>query len=510
MSDQAIETRKLGFKYGGVVYLSDSFALLKDKVLELGAHRIGGEPGTGVDIRKVIERVDPEALNALARDYPLEYLDEEETVNEQENDNSDLGYADGYEVGRETALEIVWKFRNERISLDGLIDQSYELSDSRGYGEDNGYSEDFLNGLYKGFLSRFETSAARVAALDEALLRATQGASIKLPSAQILADEDYELKKDLSPIAKLLIEVELLLRSFEKSYPATGEELRAAANELADEGDVDRFKELRDLLHNEVHGHNPGALHDLDSFLDQLHGEQRDRLEIEAAREEDKDTGSWRHEYPDSDGRPVFTGHLVEITSGPFVGRKGEVTSLGNLPRSILVKDSVNRTCAVIAEELKLLAVSKDAEPLTVGEVLEAAPFLAPVEDEERLEIEERTNRANPTLQERTEKLFSLEEGSLDDLWIGGTDVVIGAERQQSEQQERVEILLAGSRPLPEFRFHVNLDHDNRLRKLLNDVAAAVLIEGRTIVVSPPLSNDGDTPPIAGALYTWDRSWEDK
>jgi len=44
-------------------------------VLVLGAHRINGEPGTGVDIKKVIEKVDPAALIALSLDYPLIDLD---------------------------------------------------------------------------------------------------------------------------------------------------------------------------------------------------------------------------------------------------------------------------------------------------------------------------------------------------------------------------------------------------------------------------------------------------
>jgi len=75
-AERARDTRALGFKHGGAVYLSDSFTTLRDKVLELGAHRVNGEPGTGVDIKKVVVAVDPEALLALSIDYALIDLDE--------------------------------------------------------------------------------------------------------------------------------------------------------------------------------------------------------------------------------------------------------------------------------------------------------------------------------------------------------------------------------------------------------------------------------------------------
>ena len=68
-------TRKLQFTFGNAVYLSNNFTTLRNKVLELGAHRTNGEAGTGVDIKQVIGQVDPAVLIALSVDHALIDLD---------------------------------------------------------------------------------------------------------------------------------------------------------------------------------------------------------------------------------------------------------------------------------------------------------------------------------------------------------------------------------------------------------------------------------------------------
>ncbi len=56
------DLRKLGFVKDDTVYLGDSFELLKDKVLELGAHREAGVKGTGRDLREIILPITPAGL----------------------------------------------------------------------------------------------------------------------------------------------------------------------------------------------------------------------------------------------------------------------------------------------------------------------------------------------------------------------------------------------------------------------------------------------------------------
>ena len=93
-------------------YVSDSWTLLKGKVLELGAHRVDGEEGTGRDLREVIQRIDSHELaRTVAALNPIDL-----------RTHTELGYDEGIDVGREIGLEIVWSFRDETLSLNGFIE----------------------------------------------------------------------------------------------------------------------------------------------------------------------------------------------------------------------------------------------------------------------------------------------------------------------------------------------------------------------------------------------------
>jgi len=59
-----VKDRKLGFRHAHLFYTSDSFAKLRDKVLELGAHRSNNVKGTGVDVREIIVPVAGVSLHA--------------------------------------------------------------------------------------------------------------------------------------------------------------------------------------------------------------------------------------------------------------------------------------------------------------------------------------------------------------------------------------------------------------------------------------------------------------
>ena len=72
-------TQQLGFVHDDVVYVSDSFTLLRNRVLELGAHRIDNEPGTGEDIREIIRPLGQKALELISavEGYVIMYVDED-------------------------------------------------------------------------------------------------------------------------------------------------------------------------------------------------------------------------------------------------------------------------------------------------------------------------------------------------------------------------------------------------------------------------------------------------
>jgi hypothetical protein len=67
--------KTLGFAHEDTVYVSSSFETLKDKALELGAHRINGEPGTGRDLRKIIQPITADLLVAFLADFVIVDLD---------------------------------------------------------------------------------------------------------------------------------------------------------------------------------------------------------------------------------------------------------------------------------------------------------------------------------------------------------------------------------------------------------------------------------------------------
>ena len=71
-------SNKLGFVFEDTVYVSESFALLKDKCLELGAHRTG-RPPVGRDLRNVILPVTDKLLAAFMVDFNVVELPAAET-----------------------------------------------------------------------------------------------------------------------------------------------------------------------------------------------------------------------------------------------------------------------------------------------------------------------------------------------------------------------------------------------------------------------------------------------
>ncbi len=66
----------LAFVHEDTVYVSESFAFLKDRCLELGAHRRGGK---GQDLTKIILPVTPTLLEAFMADFTLVSLPQPET-----------------------------------------------------------------------------------------------------------------------------------------------------------------------------------------------------------------------------------------------------------------------------------------------------------------------------------------------------------------------------------------------------------------------------------------------
>jgi hypothetical protein len=258
----------LGFTHNEVdgaaprVYASDSFAVLKDKVLELGAHRIDGQEGTGRDLREVIQKIDTpqlaETIVALGGAVDL-------------RTHTSRGYDDGIPLGERAAIETVYRLRDESVSLDGFVDQTLDLLKERGYSYDNGYSDDVMDGLYRGTMNIVETSEGRIAALDlgynlqdaetfekEAHERFQAGwFTRRLNTVSLAPGAGYPIpivesdETAPKPVRQLIAEMDRLLNELYEDYPATAEEIAEAARELAEAGDSDGYRELLNLVQAE-------------------------------------------------------------------------------------------------------------------------------------------------------------------------------------------------------------------------------------------------------------------
>jgi hypothetical protein len=145
------------------IFVSDSWTVLKDRCLELGAHRENGVEGTGRDLREVIQPITREIAQAISDLGGAEDL----------RTHTSLGYDDGIEVGERAAIETVYWLRYESVSLNGFIDQSLDRLAERGFASKYGYSDDYCDGLYRGIVNVVEKSESRIAALDLALALAS-------------------------------------------------------------------------------------------------------------------------------------------------------------------------------------------------------------------------------------------------------------------------------------------------------------------------------------------------
>jgi hypothetical protein len=141
------------------IFVSDEWSLLKDRVLELGAHRENGVEGTGRDLKEVIQKVTPEIATVIVDLGGAEDL----------RSHTSLGYDEGIPVGERAAIETVYRLRDQSVSLNGFVDQSLDLLRDRGFSYDYGYSDDYCDGLHRGIMNIVETSEGRIAALDLAL-----------------------------------------------------------------------------------------------------------------------------------------------------------------------------------------------------------------------------------------------------------------------------------------------------------------------------------------------------
>ena len=244
-------------------YVSNDWTLLKDKCLELGAHRINNEEGSGRDLREVIQRIDS---NELARTIcALNPVDLRTHV--------ELGYDEGIDCGERFAAIVVWNRRNQSMSFTALLNESINAAHDAGYSSEYGYSPDFVDGIHRGILNKTETSEARVATLDDKLVEESDRFP-GVPASELLAGgydatkQDVAVRLTASPIQALLEEVNELIGNLAQDYPATADECAAVRSFYAEEGDVDKVRELGQLLLNESDNPSDRAtIAALDRFL---------------------------------------------------------------------------------------------------------------------------------------------------------------------------------------------------------------------------------------------------
>ena len=245
-------------------YVSNDWTLLKNKCLELGAHRIDGEEGTGRDLKDVISRIDSNDLAATIA--ALGAVDLRTHV--------ELGYDEGIEVGERFAAIVVWNRRNQTMTAIAFLNESINAALDAGYSREYGYSDDFVDGIHRGILNKTETTEARVATLDDKLVEESDRFP-GIPASELLAGGYDATRIDpASPIQALLEEVNDLITNLAVDYPATADECAAVRSFYAEEGDVDKVRELGQLLLDE--SDNPSdriSIAALDRFL--LDGQER-------------------------------------------------------------------------------------------------------------------------------------------------------------------------------------------------------------------------------------------
>jgi hypothetical protein len=239
-------------------YVSNDWTLLKDKCLELGAHRINGEEGTGRDLKLVIQRIDSHELaRTVAALNPIDL-----------RTHTELGYDEGIEIGERFAQLVIWENRNESFSLNQFLAVTLTAARNAGYTAEYGYSDDFVDGVHRGACNVTATSGTRLQALDDAL-EAESAKHPGVPAAVLLAGNEEQIRshevsyqhrqgKGLepleivdSPIQQLLDAAYRLTAELAEDFPATGAEAASVAKQLAEEGDVDGLREFTNLLQAE-------------------------------------------------------------------------------------------------------------------------------------------------------------------------------------------------------------------------------------------------------------------
>ena len=209
--------RKLAFCFEGLIYTSDSFVILKNKVLELGAHRIGNEPGTGIDVRKIIHETTP-LIETLG--FPIADLDELSIEEIEEELEKEYG-----------------KIRDP------------DAEDFVGWA-------DFEDPEYDVYTNESEELDSSVRAIED-----------PEPSTPWLEDDELGtfLEEAQHPIQGLLESNVRLIAALAVDLPATAGDISALASLLAEDGDVAGSTELNWLLREEANFPKRGLVK-LDAF----------------------------------------------------------------------------------------------------------------------------------------------------------------------------------------------------------------------------------------------------
>lgn len=442
-----IETRKLGFKYGGVVYLSDSFACLKDKVLELGAHRVSGVPGTGVDIRRIIETVDREALEALALDYPLEYIDPISDTPAEELD------------------ELTEK-------LEESVEKQAEL-----YRPEPGDLVNVVRGPHAGHTGVVGSTDLRW----EFVVVDAQGEAKTVTAKELQLVIRGGGLDELS-VKDLLTAVHELTADLAGDFPATGEEVAQATKDLGEGGDVDGLRELFKLLQAEHDAPSERRhIRALDRFLLNQQDERRLREVLEQAEAERLEKAQASPQWIGAATEdPAITAQAGELTeSAQRLCHQAGVDASREQIRPAVREELANNVCHAERGPVEASGYAEGDEvrctklwPGTLGVVTEVTPDHV----------------------EGREQIYVRDEAG------GRSGIFFADELEHFRHPFNPDWDVTA--PLPSFRFLTRLDANRRA--LLGDaIAQAVLEEGRSIVVSPALNSE------VNGLYVTDQGWEE-